>query len=89
MNKPSNENPVDMRTWDEFRESGLFWWVNTLLHTFGWALVADVDKGKVINVYPARVVFRGFNASANTEGYKKVSNYLVNNSADLKVESES
>jgi len=77
---------VEKRTWQEFRESGLLWWVNRILHTFGWAIVVDFDKydketdcGEVKEVYPARVKFRGFDESSETEGFKKVSKYLKNN----------
>jgi len=27
--------------WKEFRNSGLLWFINTILHTFGWAIVFD------------------------------------------------
>ena len=36
---------VDEKSWKEFRESGLLWFVNTILHTFGWALVAELEDG--------------------------------------------
>lgn len=52
---------VDKKTWEEFRNSGLLWWINMILHTFGWAIVANInDRKEIINVYPARVKFRGF-----------------------------
>ena len=35
---------VDKRDWSEFRNSGLLWWINTMLHTFGWAIVFEFDK---------------------------------------------
>ena len=57
-----------------------------ILHTFGWALVTEVDKdGNVVNAYPSRVKFRGFSEKSNTEGYQKVSNYLAEN-ADILLE---
>ena len=34
---------VDKRTWDEFRTSGFLWWINQILHTFGWAIVIEVE----------------------------------------------
>lgn len=34
---------VTKKTWKEFRESGFLWWINMILHTFGWAIVIDVD----------------------------------------------
>lgn len=27
------------KTWEDFRESGLLWFINTILHVFGWAIV--------------------------------------------------
>lgn len=69
---------VTKKTWKEFRETGLLWWINMILHTFGWAIVADVEQetGEIKNCYPARVKFRGFEIEDNTEGYIKVSEYL-------------
>jgi hypothetical protein len=70
---------VDKKSWEEFRESGLFWWINMILHTFGWAIVlnVDFDNGEeVLEVYPARVKFRGFDDSFNDEGYAKVTKRL-------------
>lgn len=81
---------VNKKTWDEFRNSGLLWWINTLLHTFGWAIIYEFDDSKKIsNVYPARVKFRGFDEKSNTEGYIKVSKYINENSKELLKESES
>jgi hypothetical protein len=78
---------VDKKTWQEFRDTGLFWWVNSILHTFGWALVVELDKGEVVGTYPARVKFRGFDETTNTEGYQKVSKYLKLNADELEKES--
>lgn len=70
------------QTWQEFRNSGLLWWINMILHTFGWAIVFEVDN-KEITVYPARVRCRGFDEDGNTKGYIKVSQYLKENADDL------
>lgn len=81
---------VDKKSWKEFRDSGMLWWINMILHTFGWAIVVDIDdNGEILNCYPARVKFRGFAEKNNTEGYIKVSKYLVENITDLKEEAES
>ncbi|MGM7634171.1 hypothetical protein [Bacillus sp. Hm123] len=79
---------VNPQSWKEFRESGLFWFINTILHVFGWALVIEADKesGEIIGAYPARVKFRGFDEETNTEGYKKVSAYLKSNIGELEKE---
>ena len=79
---------VDKKSWEEFRETGLFWWVNTLLHTFGWAIVVEMEDDKVTNCYPARVKYRGFAEESNTKGYIKVSKYMKENCEILLEESE-
>lgn len=78
---------INEKEWKEFKDSGMLWWINMILHTFGWAIVFDYDKENIINVYPARVKFRGFSEKINTEGYIKVSNYINKNSNDLLLES--
>jgi hypothetical protein len=80
---------VNKKTWEEFRNSGLLWFINNILHLFGWAIVVEVEEdGSVSNVYPARVKFRGFDEKSNTDGYIKVSRYLKDNINDLLRESE-
>jgi hypothetical protein len=75
---------VNKKSWKEFRESGLLWWINTTLHMFGWAIVVEIeDDGEITNVYPARVKFRGFDEDNNTLGYQKVTQYVRNNIDDL------
>lgn len=76
---------IEQKTWEEFRETGLFWLVNTNLHTFGWALVYDTETGEV---YPTRCKFRGFSDEINSEGYIKVSEYLKENIDELLKESK-
>ncbi len=80
---------VTKKTWKEFRESGFLWWINMILHTFGWAIVVDIDdNGEITDAYPARVKFRGFGEKNNTEGYIKVSQYMKKNVSDLLEEAE-
>ena len=81
---------MEKKNWSEFRKSGLLWFVNSILHIFGWAIVfAFSEKTKVsddsepIAVYPARVKYRGFSEQCNTEGYLKVTEYLEQNISDL------
>ena len=71
---------IEYKTWEEFRNTGLMWFVNTTLHMFGWALVYDTESK---TVYPARCKFRGFSEDVNTDGYKKVSSYLKQNIEEL------
>ena len=79
---------IDKKSWDEFRDCKMLWWINMILHTFGWAIVTEIHDDKIINAYPARVKFRGFDEKNNTEGYIGVSQYLVNNAKELLKESE-
>lgn len=80
---------VTKKTWREFRESGFLWWINMILHIFGWAIVVDIDdNGEITDAYPARVKFRGFGEKNNTEGYIKVSQYMKENVSDLLEEAE-
>ena len=83
------DDMVDKKTWQEFRDSGFLWWINMILHTFGWAIVVDIDdNGEITDAYPARVKFRGFGEKNNTEGYIKVSQYMKENISDLLEEAE-
>lgn len=80
---------VNKKSWEDFKKSGLLWFINMLLHTFGWAIVYDIEDEKITNVYPARVKFRGFPEQSNTEGYIKVSQYMKDNIDELLEESKS
>lgn len=70
---------VNRKSWEEFRETGLLWFINTILHTFGWSIVIEKKEDGIIEAYPARVKFRGFNEKSNTKGYIKVAKYLNDN----------
>lgn len=79
---------VGRKTWEEFRDSKLLWFMNTILHTFGWAIVVESDGGVITDVYPARVKFRGFSEKINTEGYIGLSKYIKENCEELLKEAE-
>lgn len=79
---------VEKKTWNEFRDSGFLWWINMILHTFGWAICVYIDDEKIVDVYPARVKYRGFSEKNNTDGYIKVSKYMKENVDELLEESE-
>jgi hypothetical protein len=84
-----NKKMITKKSWDEFRDAGFLWWINSILHTFGWAIVCNFDDGGYItNAYPARVKFRGFKEQSNANGYKKISKYMNENSEELLKESE-
>ena len=83
-----NTPMIAEKSWEEFRDSGFLWWINMILHTFGWAITVEIEDNKVIDAYPARVKFRGFGEKNNTEGYIKVSQYMKENVSELLEEAE-
>lgn len=76
----------ERKTWEEFKKTGLLWFINMILHTFGWAIfLIKNDNGEIIDVFPATTTFRGFSEDSNTRGYRAVTNYLAEN-ADILLE---
>lgn len=74
---------MERKTWDEFRKNGLLWFINTILHAFGWAIVLEIDNGKVTDSYPARTSCRGFSEKDTEAGYIKLSEYMAQNADKL------
>ena len=80
----NKDDMIEKKSWDEFRSTGLLLIINQLLHCFGWCIVVEVDKdGKVVNCYPARTKFRGFNHDDAGREYEKVSKYLAENAVEM------
>lgn len=81
---------IEKKSWEEFQKSGLLWWINMILHTFGWAIVIEQDREtkEITSTYPARVSFRGFDNSSNSKGYINVSQYMKDNADTLLEESK-
>jgi hypothetical protein len=74
---------VDRKTWEEFRNTGLLLFVNNFLHIFGWAIVVNWGNENIIDVYPARVKFRGFTEGVTSDAFQKISYYMNENSEEL------
>ena len=75
---------IDKRSWQEFRDAGLIWWVNRVLHLFGWAIVLELNAdGSISGAYPARCKFRGFDTTTESEGFEKLTRHLYENSDRL------
>lgn len=74
---------INKKSWEEFKQVGLLWFVNMILHTFGWAIVIEIEDGKILDVYPTRCSFRGFSEKANTDGYIAISQYMKENAENL------
>lgn len=79
---------MNKKNWEEFQNTGLLWFINTILHLFGWAIVLVKENDKIVECYPTRVKYRGFDEKSNTEGYIKVSNYLKSNINDITEEAK-
>lgn len=80
---------ITRKTWGEFRDSGLLWFINTILHVFGWSIVVEQsDSEEIVDAYPARVKFRGFSEESTTRGYRNVSKYLKENIDEIQKEAE-
>ena len=83
------KNIVNKKTWEAFLETGLVWWTNRILHTFGWAIVFETeDDGTVKEVYPARVKYRGFDEKTEEINFVKVTKYLGKTMKTLEKEIE-
>ena len=68
---------VTKKSWEEFRSTGLLWWINMILHTFGWAICYEFDDGKIVEVYPARVKLGISHISDCCKGKRKIAgNFL-------------
>lgn len=78
---------TEKRTWKEFRDNGLLWWINRQLHLFGHAIAIEVDEtGEIVDAYPVRCKFRGFTEKIETEQFEKLSNYLKKNIEDIETD---
>lgn len=81
-------NLLKEKSWKEFRDSGFLWWINMILHTFGWAIVVEIEDDEIKRVYPARVRYRGYAEKDNSNGYINVSEYIKRNADDILKESK-
>lgn len=79
--------PIRRKTWSEFRNSGLLWFINTILHAFGWIIVYEIEDDTIKDVYPARTSYRGYPEDSNSKGYIELSKYMKENASDLFKES--
>lgn len=71
------------KTWKDFQKTGLFLVVNQTLHLFGWSIIIETDEEGILDVYPARVDYMGFENEAVQKAYKKVRNYMRANIESL------
>jgi hypothetical protein len=72
-------------TWREFQQSGLLWWINRSLHLFGWAIALEVgeDEQTILEAYPVRCKFRGFDTGCESQGFRRLTRHILKNSGRL------
>lgn len=76
---------ITEKTWEEFKSCGFILFINQILHIFGWAICFEYDDNQenIINVYPARVKFRGFDNKNVSKSYEDLSKYMKDNAETL------
>ena len=80
---------IDERTWEEFSKTGLLWFVNRLLHVFGWAIVLEVDEDdRVSKAYPATTRFRGFDGKTEDEGFRAITEHITSHESVERMRSD-
>lgn len=81
---PTSESPMIEKSWDDFRKTGLFLFINSFLHIFGWCLLLKCDENNsCYEVIPARTSHRGFEEKFVEEDYQKLTKYMADNSKQL------
>lgn len=65
---------------EEFSNSGMLWFVNSLLHNFGLCIAYDSEEERM---FPAITKFRGFDEKNNDLGYKRLATYMVDNAEEF------
>ena len=61
-------NDLSKTTWTEFSNCGMLWFVNRILHVFGWVIVCEYDESDIVTlVYPARTTWFGFPEEVDAE----------------------
>lgn len=77
---------VTRKSWEDFRQTGLLWWINRSLHLFGWVIVIDLKDDNTSEVYPARCSYRGFPEASEDSGFQRLTKYLEKISPELSAE---
>ncbi|MCK9154608.1 MAG: hypothetical protein M0P12_00690 [Paludibacteraceae bacterium] len=79
---------VEEKSWEEFKNSKMLWFVNRLIHIFGWAIVIEASESGDSRAFPARVKFRGFSEKVEDEGFIGISQFMKDNAEELLKESK-
>lgn len=86
--KGQKHHYVDIRdAWEEFRKTGLMVFVNSFLHIFGWAIFTVYrGSGEFVGAWPERTTYRGFHERVMTRSYRRLTDYMVENAKNLKID---
>lgn len=78
------KNNIEKKDWQEFRGTGLFLFINSILHAFGWVIVCQTDdEGNITGAFPARTKYRGFDNADQDEAHTKIADYLAKNAPNF------
>ncbi len=84
------ESSIEARTWSEFREAGMVFAANKVLHMFGWCLVFAVDEQSGLRYcYPARTRYRGLAPEPDRAGTQRLYRWVCDAAGSLAKETES
>ena len=82
---PTTESAYREQTWETFREAGMLWFTNRILHVFGWAIVVERGDG-FERVYAARTSYRGFSPEIEARGFINVTEHMQRTVGELRKE---
>lgn len=71
------------REWSEFREAKMFWFINRIIHIFGWAIALEMKDDIITDVYPIRTKYRGFSEKSESDGFIGITEYMLENAEEL------
>lgn len=63
--------------WANFRNTGLLWFINRMLHVWGIAIEYEMDGDRVISVRPELVDYLGFDRETEVSGFLKLRGYTA------------
>lgn len=82
---PHGSKPPNSKSniaWQEFRNAGMLWWVNRILHSFGWSIFIELDdESQISSVYPERSKWLGFPDGVNEECLEKFKAHIKSDDA--------
>ncbi len=81
---------LDVKSWKEFRDAGMLWWVNRTLQLFGWSIKYEFDGDmNVTGVMPVRTRHRGFTKELEAKGHQQLTAFIADNIETLADEANS